>query len=418
MDIERLSIDSFERRVRELRGERWASAMPELKSIAKAVLEKCGQLSAAVGGLSKAEPKEEVYPGLYKSAMEARRLLVEKLTRATTATELEGKDIADFRKFQGSTLKAADLAVGAVATHGRYVRMLFPSHARSIELGVRELEGLAMRFHATLQKTLEDLRPLDSTASEISLQHKLIERRGELLAEIESMEKNTKALDERLVAERASLEQLRQSEGFKRFGDCRRGIERIDHEIYLVEGEATRVISTFSRTLKKMRKLSMTGKHEVGGEVADALEFCIERPLEAFSSDEKLEATAALIQSMLELIESGKIGLDARDRQKNLERGRSLLRGGELPKLRSRLERLHAERATLWDEYQRWPLLRRETELERAIGELESSLKSVGKSLERARHEVKRCGEELMGKKLELEREAGKIGMRIELEFP
>ena len=418
LKIERVSIDSLGRRVRESKGEKWASATPELKSIAKAFLEKCDQLSAVLRELSKAEPKEEVHLGLYKSAMEARRLLIEKLARASTVNELEGEDIADFREFEETMLKAVDLAVGALATHGRYIRMVFPSQVRSIELGVREMEELAMKFHATLQKILEGLRPLDSIVSKISLQQELIERRGELLAEIESLEKNTKGLEERLAAERASLEQLRQSEEFKRLGDCKRRIERIDHEIYLVEGEATRVISTFSRTLRKMRKLLIAGKHEIGGEVVDALEFCIERPIEAFSSDEKLKATATLIRNMLELIESGKIGLDARDRQKNLERGQSLLRAETLSKLRGRLERLHAERAALWDEYQRWPLLRREAELERAIGELESTLKSVRKSLERARREVERCMEELRTRKLELEREAGKICMRVELELP
>lgn len=392
--------------------------MPELDDIVKSFFEKCSQFSGAAVELSKAEPKEEVHLGLYKTAMEARRLFVEKLTRAATGFELKGKDIGDFMEFEGTILKAADLAIGALATHGRFVRVLFPSQIRSIEFGVRELQGLATKFHVTLQKTLEDLRPLDSVASKISLQYELIKRRNDLLAEIERLEKNTRALGERLGAERASMEHLRQSGEYKRLGDCMRGIERIDDEIHLVEGEAARVISTFGRTFRKMRKLLMAREHGVAAGAADTLEFCIEKPLDAFSSDEKLEATVALIRSMLELIESGKIVLDARDRQKNLERGRSLLRDEVLQKLKDRIERLHAERAALWDEYQRLPLLRREKELERSIRELESALGSARDSLERTRQEVARCGEELRGNKLELEREAEKIGMRIELELP
>jgi len=416
-EIVSLSLDSLRERVDALKKERLAEVQPKLAAVLDKIIGKKEWLLLELKNLEAAEPSEEIHPGLYKTVDGARRLLIGKLNRSLAYIKPPGGTTpTDLSAIDDSLTRAVNLATDAVVTHGRYVARLFSSHLRTIESRLREVHELARDVHILVEGALADIHSLEDILSKIELRTGLLQQVEDLRARIESLEKRTTELEGLVEDGNARLAQFTSSEEFKQFESSQRELEQTEQEFERAQTVATTTILNFSRPLRKMRKLAMTGEYQMNKETAEVLEVCIENPLRLFSSDEKLDTAVAVLQGMLELIEAEKISLDAREHRRKIEDARALLASETLAKLRENIERLRAKKEALNQLCQNSPVLRRKMELERAVDESMSELKTVKTTLEELRHDLQKIEEGIGKNKLELEEAAsGVIGAAVNI---
>ncbi|MFQ6129529.1 MAG: hypothetical protein ACE5OT_01820 [Candidatus Hadarchaeaceae archaeon] len=417
IQLEKLSIDSLEKRVNKLKQEKLADAQSRLNATLDRLSEEREALLKELKTLSEAEPTEEAYPGLRKTALEARRLLADKLTRATTHLQRRGEFLTnDLAILDGKLTKMVNLMTDAIATHGRHVRALFGPHLNTIELRLRRLHGSVREVHAVIERTRGELRSLDLISSKISSQRELLRRIESMRTDAKSLENQVTMLEKLIGNESDQLARLINSEEFKNLDASGRELERIEREIAQVKDAASSAISGLSRPFRKMEKLVRAGECQMDREMVKVLELCIENPLEVLSSDEKIASTSALLQKMIKLLEGGKISMDDRERKKRMELARELLEEKKLLKLKERLTLLHNRREIQKRAREQTSLFKEKAELEGSIEKHKSDLKHARATIEELHRESQRAEKDIDKNLRELEKLATEaIGATIEL---
>jgi len=416
LKIESLSLDSIQGRIHVLEKEKLTEIQPKLNAFFEKISERRDWILAELKSLAAAESAEEVYPGLYKTVDEAKRLLIDKLTRALTNIRPPGDAAsADLVAFDSALTKSVNLSTDAIVAHGRFVARLFAPQLHLIESRLREMHGLSRDVHIAVEKVLAEIRSLEDISSKIMLQNDLIQRGGNLRTDIASFEKRIKELEEAIAAEKTQLTQLTNGEEFKQLESTQRELEQIEHELSHAKAVAAYTILNLSRPLRKMRKLMMEEK-QMSRETAEILELCIENPLEVFLSDERLAATTTLLQKMLGLIESDKISLNARERRKKIEDARAILENETLVKLKQNLEQLRAKKGALENLSRSSPLLKKKAELEHTLDGSVLDLEHAKATLEELRRDLQNNEKEIDRNRGELEEAAsGVIGSTVKI---
>jgi len=415
--VEKLSVDSLEERVNKLKREKLAEAQSTLNIMLDRLSEERAALLKELKTLSDAKPTDEAYPGLHKTALEARRLLTEKLTRAITSIQRRGEfSTDDLAILDGKLTKMVNLMTDAIATHGRHVRALFGPRLNAIELRLRRLHGLVREVHALIEGTRGGMRSLDLISSKISSQRELLHRIESMRTDAKSLENQVTMLKKLIENESDQLARLINSEEFKSLDASGRELERIEREIAQVKDATSSAISGVSRPLRKMEKLVRAGEYQMDREMVKVLELCIENPLEVLSSNEKIASTDALLQKMIELLEEGKISMDDRERKKRMELARGLLDEKKILKLKERLTLLCDRREIQTRAREQTSLFKQKAELEGSIEKHKSDLKHARATIEELHRDSQRAEKDIDKNLRELEKLATEaIGATIEL---
>ena len=409
LKIESISIEALRERIDALKMEKLAAAQPKITADFSKIVEKRDRILSGLKNLGAAEPTEEVHAGLYKAVDGARRLLINKLTRALQSIRPPNTTTSsDLVAFDSSLRRAINLTTDATAAHYYHVARLFAQHLNIIKSYLRELQNSAKAIHITVEKTLSDIRSLDDVSSKIALNTDLVQQSENLRTNIAPLEQRVIDLEGRINTERAQLAHLIDDKEFKQLERFQQELKQIEHELSQAKTVAAHTILTFSRPLRKMRKLVTDGEYQIDRETARILEICIENPIDIFQSDEKLAATTVLLRKMVELIEKGKISLETREYKKRVEDARSIIENKTLVELKENIERLNSRKQALGD-LQRSPLLQKKTELEHALERHKLDLEHVKKSLEELRRDLQRSDEEIDKNKNELEGAASKV---------
>jgi hypothetical protein len=414
---EKLSIDSLCERVDKLKQEKLSETQSKLNAMLDKLSEEREALLKDLKTFSEAEPAEEVYPGLHKTALEARRLLTDKLTRAVTDIERRGEfSTNNLAILSGKLTKMVNLTTDALVTHSRYVRALFGSHFNAVELRLRRLHGLIREVNVLIEGTLREMRSLDSISSKISSRKELLNRIEDMRTNAKSLENQTVALEKLIENESNQLARLVNSEEFKNLDASGRELERIEREIAHVKGAVSSAISGLSRPLRKMEKLVTAGEYQLDREMVKVLQLCIENPLEVLSSNEKISTADALLQKMIELLEEGKISMDDRERRKRIKLARELLEEEKILKLKERLTHLHADIEIKKRAREQTSLLQQKAELEESIEKYRTDLKRARATIEELHRESQQAEKDIDKNLREIEKLATEaIGATVEL---
>jgi chromosome segregation ATPase len=412
----RLSISSLKEQILKLKQERLAETSSKLNDVLGRLSEERNTFLNELKNLSEAEAAEGVYPALYKSAIEARRLLVDKLTRSLIKFQPQAEISTDMLTSLDEKLtKMVNFTTHAITTHGRYVRMVFGSRMNALQLRLRYLHGLVKEAHALIEEALKKTRSLDSLLSKVESQMELLHRIDAMRDESESMRGRITELEKSIENENTKLARLMESEEFKRAGSLRDEIQRIEQEITRMRDAIASTLSSIGRPLRKMEKLVTSGKYEMNRELEIVLKLCTRDPLAIISSDEKVSAAQSLLQRMSSLLEEGKINLSERDRAKRIEMVREIVREERLAKFKKRLEQLRGEKEERLRVWEQLPHLRK-SELEQAIekyraemkamqtriAELDDGLKSAREEADKNRSDLEQLASEVMGTKIEI----------------
>ena len=414
---EKLSIDSLGERVDKLKQEKLSDAKSKLNAMLDRLSEERGALLNELKTFSEAEPAEEVYLGLRKTALEARRLLVDKLTRAVTDIERRGKfSTDDLATLGGKLTKMVNLTTDAIVTHSRYVQALFGPPFNAIELRLRRLHGLVREANVLIEGTLREMRSLDSITSKISSQKELLKRVEDMRTNAKSLESQVVVLEKLIENESDQLTRLINSEEFKGLDASGRELERIEREIAHVKGAVSSAISGLSRPLRKMEKLITMGECQMDREVIKVLELCIENPLDVLSSDEKIASANALLQKMIELLEEEKISMGDRERSKRIKLARELLEEKKLLKLKERLTHLQADIETQKRAREQTSLLKQKADFEESIEKYRADIKRTRETIEELHRESQLAEKDIDKNLREIEKLSTEIiGVTVEL---
>jgi hypothetical protein len=414
--LEKLDLDALRERVNKLGKEKLETVKPTFNAVLNETAKVRGMLLNDLKKLADAKPSEEVYPGLLRTCTEARKLLIEKMTRALADIERKTElTTGALEAFDGKLTKAINLTTDATDVHGRYVEMIFRPEFAAVRSGLRRLNELAEHAHTTIEGILSESRELDSISFEINSQTELIQHIKKTQEDIKSLEILSKEIEERVKNEREQLKQLMSGEEFERATETMRELKQIELEINHVKGEVMSAFSDISRPLRKLEKLVSSGGHQMDRENIKTLGLCINNPLEIISSDEKIQVAERLLQETAKLVEDDKIKLNEKERKKKLERIRKL--AARLKEFKRYLEllnqRLETQRQAL-----EHPIQKQVSKLEQSIAQNESELNNIKKSIEELGQKSKLADKEIEEKRANLEKLAGEIlGTKVELTF-
>jgi hypothetical protein len=412
---EKLDLETLCGRVDKLRKEKLETVRPALDTLLDEITKAREILLSDLKRLAEANPSEEVHLGLLKTSTEAKKLFVEKITRALadidhgpelTTSALEGFDLR--------LAKAINLTTDAATVHGRYVGATFGMEFAAVKSDLRRLHELAGQVHETIEGALNENRKIETLSSEINSYVELTELLKKTYDDIRLLEGLYKEIENTTKDERGRLEQLRSGEDFKRAVETGQELKQIELEIRRVEGEVKSAFSDISRPLRKLEKLVSSGRHQMDGKKAKILALCINNPLEIISSEEKISTAEELLREAAKLLEEGKIELGERERRKKL--GRTLKLAEKLKLFKESLDSL--KRQLELQHTSEHPVLRQISELEKSIAQLESKLNSAKTSIEELHQKTELTEKELAEKRTNIEKLATEtLGVKIELTF-
>lgn len=411
--VEKLSLDAFLERVKKVRGERLENSKPKLNAMFGVMFKEREVLLNELKTLANAEPAEVLHPALLKTATEAKKLLIDKMTRALldigSPPEISINALA---AFDGRLTKIINLTNDAMILHGRYVQTAFGKLA-AVQSHLRELHERFRQAHAIIEETLRESDALNSLHLEIESQKALIQNAEKTRADVESLQRRVTEIEGKLKDEKNALTQLLSSEEFKRAADSRQKLENVESEINHMKSEVVSAFSDISRPLRKLGKLVTSGEHQMDREVIKTLELCLNDPVEVLSSDEKIASAQSLLRQTTKLLSEGKIEFDKDERRKKLERTEKL--AVELGEFKRRLEILNRQLEALGREAEH-PVQKQVTELKQAIHQREGELTQVKTLIDDLSKKSTQLEEEIKDKRVKLEKLASEaLGTKIEL---
>ncbi|MEM3420918.1 MAG: hypothetical protein QW835_06725 [Candidatus Hadarchaeum sp.] len=414
--VERLTVDSLRKRVIVLKEEKIKKSRPELGALVQETNKECAALSESLKELHRSDPDEAVHYGLVKTAIEARKLFYEKISRAITimecAQELTGASIP---KINERFSKATSIIGDAMKAHGRYVRAVFVKKYSEFEFHLRKLYELVTQTQSILNRIIGEMKALDDLISEISAYQQIQLEMEKIKENIASLQDNSRKIDAEINEAVSQLARLKGSPEFKKITESAEELERTRHEINREKETATSLISELNRPFRKLEKILDAGEYQMGPETRRILEICIYEPTELISSDEKLTLFEKLLHETTNLANSGKIDLDKRER-KNLEIATRFL-PSRLKNIKNNLATL-VENAETKKKESESPVFDQAGKLENLIKKLEEERKEAQNTVDELKNRVKLKEEELVSRKNNLQKLASEVlGTRVEITF-
>ncbi len=405
-EVRELTLEELEKEARKLKKDALESAKRNAEPLLERITRIKENIISLVESLAQAESTEEVHPRLYKSAMEARRLLVAKATRAAKGINPPSKPTwQDLMDFNESLARTSNLLNKSGISHGRYVGTLFRREIQQL----RELTNRLQSLRAQLNSALNQGKSRSQRFEDISVK---IARRGELTQKIEELQGREKALKDQIAnlekahaEESKELKNLVESEDFKALEGLKQKRREIERELRRMKNSIRSTISGLSRPLRKMRRLASTGDYPLGRDMIKTLDSYLDDPLTvSFSEDEGHPKLTDLLKNLQKVVEEEKIKLDSRERRKTNERVKDILEHETLAKLRTGYEREESRLRELEERRRSSPLLGRKDKLERAISGYESELDSAKSDLKAIQGELAEAQRQIEGETSELKK--------------
>ncbi|KUO42395.1 MAG: hypothetical protein APZ16_02880 [Candidatus Hadarchaeum yellowstonense] len=412
--VESFSLDSLKDRVTKMMEEKMEKARSQLTPLTAEINRACAALATALKELYNSDPDEEVHLGLMKSAMEARKLIYDKISRSLGYLNCPQELTSDsLIKFNERISKATDTIADAMKTHGRYVRAVFGQKYLEFESCLRELHEVTIRAQSCITETTGEIQRLNSILSEISLYHQTTREMDQIGEKIKSLRERVNGLEAKINEGSSQLTGLKSSPEFKRATGSAEEFERIKQEISRRREIAAGLISELNRPLRKLEKLVRSGEHRMAPELQKILEVSIKDPAGVIASEETIAAFERLLREAAEIVNSGKIDLDKRERKNLLDAARDL--SPQLQQTRNTLITLTAAAEAKKRDSEN-PVVSQAAELENSIRQQEHELKETLNSIEQLERRIKLMQGELVsrkGKLMTLASEA--LGVKVEI---
>jgi predicted nucleic acid-binding Zn-ribbon protein len=404
-EVKELKLDELEGFAKKLKEDKLSDLMKSASSRLNEIASARERVYAAVQALASSEPTEEVYPKLYKMGDEARRRLFNKAMRALSSIEVPKhptwQTLLDFRD---SILRAAGSMMEASAVHGRYAAIIFEKQTQNFIRSIKRFGELAASFDAFLRGWELELQKLESICSLSRRRRELLESLAGLRDRKGSLEDEVRSLGQALEEETSNLERFL-AHDLVELQHLRQEVEELERKVKEVENEIASTLSGLSRPLRKMKNVLALEGHRLGRDAIKTLERYLNDPLRTIlSEDDGLPLLNLLLRDLLGLIQNGKLGLDAKEREKRLRQIQGLLNSGVLLKFQTQYRGLLKEISAKKLEFERSPLHARRAELEKTVQEGKAKLELARERLEAMAAKIEELELQLQENAAELER--------------
>ena len=144
-EVRKLTLEELEKEARKLKREALENARRNTEPLLERITRIKENIISLVESLAQAESTEEVHPRLYKSAIEARRLLVDKATRAAKEINPPSRPTwQELMDFNRSLARASNLLSESSISHGRYVGTLFRREMQQL-MQLTDMQGVQVK---------------------------------------------------------------------------------------------------------------------------------------------------------------------------------------------------------------------------------------------------------------------------------
>jgi len=414
--VEKLSLNELKQKSASLKSEELDKIQRALEEPFKRFVRVKEQLLKEVKALSKSDAVEEIHPGLYKSALEARRLLVEKLTRPLA--EFNPRKVAsldELLSLKENFARVVNQTTKAISAHGGYTRAVFGQHMKSLKLHLGELHEVTKGIMKSIDGVADRLQSIDRLSSKVESLSALEKEIKQTEEEITSLKQNTGDLEKAVEVKKREFSEFLESDDFKRVEELSQEIKKVESEITDVKRNAERKVSGLNRTLRKFEKMVHGGKEKLDKDQRLLLALFIKDPSSLFSTREKAEAAQSFLAFVFPHLEKAAFEKDERERAKILDVVREILSKNLLVGFYEKIQELEKKREDLLKLWEKLPHLHR-GELQQAVKDAEAALdenktrievkekklKEFQNEFEKRRNEVINMAQEVLGVKVEL----------------
>ncbi|KXB08392.1 hypothetical protein AKJ55_01070 [candidate division MSBL1 archaeon SCGC-AAA382M17] len=402
-EVEEISIKEVEDRVENEKNRIIREAEEEVQPLLEKISNIQTKIDNTSDSLRGAESAEEVHPNLYKSAQEARRLLLKKIDRATgrirVPSEPEWNELLDFNR---SLQDANNLLKNGILSHGSRVAALFESKVNKLRRLMDSMQSLSRELNKSLRKANLKLEEFDDLVEDISEKDRLLNQKSGLKKKVEKLQGSKTEIEKSLERKEKSLESLKRSQRFKDLKDTKKEIKNLSRQEKLTKKKIDSAISELARPLRKLDKMIERDEHMVSSKVLEALDSYLDDPVQAaLSEEESLPKLKAMLHELEEVLED-KMRLSDRERRKRIDEVRGLREDKKVERLREKYIRIRDRRQELEKERQSSSLLEKKDRLEGSVEDKKSELRNVENKLSKIKKNLSEVEEKVQDKKTEI----------------
>lgn len=371
------------------------------------ILEKISNVRKKIEDLRKdlksAEPSEEIHPNVYKSAREAQRLLLKKVSRAIGEMEVPSDpNWNNLLNFNRDLQNAGNLLRNSIISHGNQVSVLSEGEVDKLRHLTDSLRSLSKELNTSLRKRKLELDDFDEFLDDISERDQLLDERDKVERKIGDLRERKEKIEEELNKKKSSLESLKKSSRFEELKESEQKRKEYEQRKKRIRRKMNSTISDLFRPLRKMDKMIERDEHMVNRDVLDALDMYLDDPVEsALSESEDLPKLRSMLGELKDLLED-KMKLSARERKKRLDEVREIIENNKVEKLREEYFRIEKNQKKLKQEKESSSLLGKKNKLEKSIQSKESELKKLKNEIDDLEEKLDDVNNQIESKEREL----------------
>lgn len=388
--LQRLSLEKLRKKVEDRKSHPIQKSEADIGSILGKISEAKKEIENLSSDLASAEPDEEIHPNVYKSAKEARRLLLQKMDRAVEKIDTPSKE--EWRKlldFNRSLQDAVNLLKNANLNHGGQAATVFEEEVNRLTRLIDKIQPLSSELNTSLRKIKLNLDDLGEILEEISRREDLLDRKRDLKDGLEELKNQKGEIEKEYKRVADSLDSLKRSDRFEELKEMKGEIKELSQQKDQIRGKIETTISKLKRPLRKMNKMIERDEHMVGKEVLDALDSYLKEPVETTLSEEEGLPKFRSMLKELENVLQGKMKLDDRERGKRLQEVRDILQKNKLSELQEKFFEIESGQTELKKERKSSSLLEKKERLENSFEKKKSNLSKVEKRIKESEKELR-----------------------------
>lgn len=414
--VERVSIEKLPERIKEKKNQLIEDTRKELHSLLEKISNILVKLEDLKDNLASAESSEDVHANLYKSANEAKRLLVRKMDRAIENLDVsfEGK-WKNLLNFNRDLQDSLNLLKNARISHSNQVSALYEGKMNKLMRLTDRLQSLSKELNTDLRKTNLELEELDDFLEEVEKKSGLEEKKAKLKENLNELKNRKEDIEEDYNRVKESLESLKKSKRFEELEEIKQKKKELEKKKKRICKKINSNLSDIARPLRKMSKLIERNEHMVSKEVLDAIDMYLDDPEEAaLSEEEGLPKLNSLLEE-LEIALRDKMKLSEKERKKRLEEIRDMIENERVAKLRNKYFEIENKQENYRKERESSSLLDKKERLEKSVEDKESELEKTKDRIEDLDEEIEKITRKIQEKNSLIRKKAGS-DLELEIE--
>lgn len=408
-----LDIKDLEKHINAKIEARKAEALEVLLPKVNEILEAKGRAKEIIEELREHDFPEEIKDRVYKPVLTSKPLYVRGILDGLQSIEFKKHDFENLQDFYKNVLNALKMIQNTQLNQGRYLAEVFREEVLKLGTVLNRIIDLIKAIGDSLDeenKALALLQKVGSKSAELVLKTKELQaaekRGGEIESEISRLHAEMEGAKKELV-------KFENSEIFKEYLKLTWQLEENKAKKSALKSRAFNLFGPLARVFRKYKKI--TGEKAAGGYLTDPVaslfveDFCKEAGGFAIflAKEQGYVAFKSLLESVEKAVKGGAVHLDAREREKTIQKLEEAL--GELQDLKGSIEKIVREEAQLRDKLSSSAAIKQKEEMEGAVQYYEEKLGDLNRDLHSIKNNIEEFKSRILKLKENIQEELSKL---------